>query len=271
MSISNSESSKLYCIDWLPKNWRTLQKVWNSKENYKEQLVLNIEELVNTWIDLFKKNWEVRLLDIWWNNSNAIKELKEMLVKAWIPESKVILSKIDISDINNDWVEFVKWDLEDENFLGEVIKKLWKNSQWIIFMNQVSQYLWDRLWIIKFIAENLLIDWWNFNFNLITKSFDSWEAHISTLFDRLNEIIEEESEWYIVKIKNPIRIPDCVCYELIKKSKKSKLSMPKYRRTKNSRDVDWFKTVTYDFRLRTISYDVDFQVKQTSMEVENLS
>lgn len=269
MNNLSCESDKLYCIDWLPKNWRTLQKIWNSKENYEEQLALNIKQLVSIWLNLYEKNWEVKLLDIWWNNSKALKELKEMLVEAWIPNNKILLSKIDISDVIEGWVQFIKWDLENDDFLLQILEKLWKDTQWIIFMNQVTQYLWDRLKVIKFIAEYLLINWWSFTFNLITKSFDSWEAHISTLFDRLNEIIEDESDWFKITIKTPTRIPDCLCYEVIKHNDKAELSIPKYRRTKSIRDVDWFKTATYDYRLRTLSLTVEKEINDTNKKINS--
>lgn len=241
-----------YWVHLLPKHGRSLEKVGNSCENYQEQLVLDIDSLVETWLDLYTINWEVSLLDIWWNNSTAIKDLKELLVKNWVPQDKIKLSKIDLEKSNEIWVNYISWDLNYDDFLVELVEKLWNQSQWIIFCNQVSQYLVDRLKVIKFVFDFLLIKWWKFYFNMVLSSFfsGSW-VPLSILEESLNEIMNEESSWVDIKVKTNSALSDFRMYELTKIEERWELEVPKYSRLYNKRDVDGFKTVAYDFRNRT--------------------
>lgn len=238
-------------INWLPINWRSLERVWNSVENYKDQLALDIDELIELWLDLYTLNWEVTILDIWWNNSPAIKDLKELFIQNWIPKEKIKLTKIDLEIINESWIDFIKWDLEYEDFLIDLVWKLWIWSQWIIFMNQVSQYLWDRLKIIKFISEFLLKKWWKFYFNLVLKSFYSWSwVPLSTLESALNEIMIEESEWFEIKTKSNTALTELRMYEITKTDEDWELEMPKYSRIYSKTEFIWFNVTAYDFRDR---------------------
>lgn len=238
-------------INLLPINWRSLERVWNSVENYKDQLALDIDELIELWLDLYTLNWEVTILDIWWNNSTAIKDLKKLFIQNWIPKEKIKLTKIDLETINESWIDFIKWDLEYEDFLIDLVWKLWIWSQWIIFMNQVSQYLWDRLKIIKFISEFLLKKWWKFYFNLVLKSFYSWSwIPLSILESALNEIMIKESEWFEVKPKSNTALSELRMYEITKTDEDWELEMPKYSRIYSRTEFTWFNVTAYDFRYR---------------------
>lgn len=238
-------------INLLPINWRTLEKKWNSKENYQEQLMINIEELIKNCIGLYKKDWELSLLDIWWNNSSAIKDLKNKLIESWIPENKIFLNKIDLDNINEWWVNFINWDLENDDFLIELIEKLWLNKQSIIFMNQVSQYLDDRFKIIKFICEMLLKKWGKFYFNIIPKSFYTWTLPLSIFEEELNKLINNNSSWFTIKSTRNLDLSDFRMYEITKIDEIWTIEFPQFRSIKEVREIDWFKLSTYDFRWRS--------------------
>lgn len=240
-----------YWINLLPINWRSLEKKWNSKENYQEQLMINVNELVEKCIEQYKKYGEISILDIWWNNSSAIKDLKTKLTEKWIHEWKIKLNKIDIENINDFWINFLNWDLEDDDFLIEIAEKIWINSQSIIFMNQVSQYLWDRFKIIKFICEILLKKGWKMYFNIIPKSFYTWTLPVSIYQEELNKLILNESIWFDIKTKNNLNLSDLQMYEVTKKDDLWVIEFPEYRRVWTLREVDWFKISIYDFRKRT--------------------
>lgn len=240
-----------YWVNLLPKHWRSLEKIWNTRENYQEQLVLDIDSLLELWLDLYTLNWEVSILDIWWNNSTAIKDLKDILVKNWIPENKIKLNKIDLEKSSELWVNYISWDLNYDDFLVELVEKLWLKSQWIIFCNQVSQYLTDRLKVIKYVSDFLLMKWWKFYFNIVLSSFFSGWVPLSILAESLEEIMNKESIWVGIKVKSSSNFPDFRMYELTKIQENWELEVPKYSRVYSNRDVDWFKVVAYDFRNRT--------------------
>lgn len=254
-----------YGINLLPQNWRSLEKRWNSKENYQEQLMINIDELVKSSIELYNKHGELSLLDIWWNNSTAIIDLKWKLIEKWIPENKIILNKIDLDTINEFWVNFLNWDLEDDDFLITLQEKLWQKNQSIIFMNQVSQYLWDRFKIIKFICELLLKKWWKMYFNLIPKSFYSWTLPISIFEEELNKVIKNESIWFDIDVKTNSNLWDLRMYELTKTDDFWTIEFPEYLRVMNLREVDGFKFTAYNFRKRT-----DLKIIVEKIETKNL-
>jgi len=258
-----------YGINLLPKNGRSLEKKWNSKENYQEQLMINIEELINHNLELYQRYGKLSFLDIWWNNSTAINDLKIKLIEKWIPENKISLNKIDLSEINELWTLFLNWDLEDDNFLTEIYKKLWPNSQSIIFMNQVSQYLWDRLKIIKFICEILLINGWKMYFNLIPKSFYTWTFPISIFEEELNKVIKNESNWFDIDIKNNLNLWDLKMYEVTKTDDFWIIEFPEYLRVMNLREVDWFKLTAYNFRKRT-NLKILLEKIKTKKEIEEI-
>jgi len=241
-----------YWINLLPKHGRSLEKVWNSSENYQEQLALNIDSLVELWLDLYTLHWEVSILDIWWNNSTAIKDLKDILVKNGVVENKIKLNKIDLERVNEPWVHYISWDLNYDDFLVELVEKLWNWTQWIIFCNQVSQYLNDRLKVIKFICDFLLQKGWKFYFNMILSSFfsGSW-IPLSVLEESLTEIMNEESSWMDIKIQSNSNLSGFRMYEITKIEEDWELEVPKYARIFEKREVDGFKVVAYDFRERT--------------------
>lgn len=261
------DSGSSYWINLLPQNWRGLEKVWNSKENYQEQLMINIEELINSCLELYNKYGQLSFLDIWWNNSTAIKDLKIKLVEKWIPENKINLNKIDLDKINEIWTLFLNWDIEDDNFLIEILEKLWKNSQSIIFMNQVSQYLWDRFKIIKFICEMLLMKGWKMYFNIILKSFYTWTLPISIFEEELNKVIKNESYWFDIHTTNNhnLYLWDLRMYEISKTDDYWAIEFPEYLRVMNLRMVDWFKITAYNFRKRT-----DLKILIEKMKNKNL-
>lgn len=241
-----------YWINLLPKHGRSLEKVWNSKENYQEQLLLDINSLVELWVDLYNLNWEVSILDIWWNNSTAISDLKEILIKKWVPEKKIKLNKVDLEKSNEVWVNYISWDLNYDDFLLELVEKLWIQSQWIIFCNQVSQYLNDRLKVIKFVCDFLLKKWWKFYCNMLLSSFfsGSW-VPLSVLEESLNEIMTKESSRIDVKIKANLNLSGFRMYEFTKTEENWELEVPKYARIFEKREIDGFKIVAYNFRDRT--------------------
>lgn len=259
------DSGSNYWINLLPINWRTLDKKWNSKENYQEQLMFNIEELIKNSIELYDKYWELSILDIWWNNSTAIKELKWKLIEKGIPENKILLNKIDLDNINESWVDFLNWDLEDDDFLISILEKLWTQSQWIIFMNQVSQYLWDRFKIIKFICELLLKKDWKMFLNLIPKSFYCWTTPLVIFEEEINKIIQNESRWFKINSKKNPNLWDLRMYEISKIDENWNIEFPEYLRVMNFREVDWFKLTAYNFRKRT-----DLKTLKTKIETKKI-
>lgn len=175
--LNSENSDSLHWINLLPKSWRNLE--WE-KESYEKQLAIDLWELYASCLDLYSKYWEVKILDIWSYNSKAISELKWNLVNMWIPENKITLTKIDLEQINENWVDFINWDLNSDEFLINIVKILWKNSQWVVFMNQVSQYLWDRLKVIKLFLNFYLIN----DENFISISF-----HLHFMLEKMQIII----------------------------------------------------------------------------------
>lgn len=235
----------------LSKVWRTLLWKWDSKENYQNQLWLDLDEIVKIWKEIFEQNWELSILDIWWNTSTAIIELRELLVQAWIPASKIHLNKVDLFKIEQKWINFLNWDLEDEDFLVYLTETLWIWTQWIIFMNQVSQYLADKLKVIKFICEFLLKKWWKFYFNLVSTSFNTWDLPFSIFENTLNNTMQNESSGFNIEIlwassySTELRL-----YQVKKDDEDAEIEFPDFSRTITSRETDWFKNSLYNFRKR---------------------
>lgn len=241
-----------YGINLLPIQWRTLQKIGNSKENYQEQLALDIDNLIETWINMWKTHGNISILDIWGNNASAIQDLKNIFLQSWIPKTAIHLHKIDLEDRNQSWIHHICWDLNYDDFLCECIEKLWFQSQSIIFCNQVTQYLIDRLKVIKFIYDFLLKKWWKFYVNMIESSFYSGVGvPFAVLESKLNEIMMEESSGVHIWIKTNPHLSGFKMYEFTKTEDDSELEMPKYGRIVEKREVDGFKKVAYDFRGRT--------------------
>lgn len=249
--LSPSFTHSPWRAELLSKVWRTLSWKWNSKENYQNQLWLDLDEIVRIWKEIFEQNWELSILDVWWNTSTTILELKELLVQAWIPTSKIRLNKVDLFKVEQKWISFLNWDLEDEDFLVYLTETLWIWTQWIIFMNQVSQYLGDKLKIIKFICELLLKKWWKFYFNLVSRSFNTWNLPFSIFENALNSIMLDESSGFKINcLWSSSYSPDLRLYQVQKNEDNAEIEFPDFSRTIDSRETDWFKSSLYNFRKR---------------------
>lgn len=237
--------------DILAKIARPLSVVWNSKENYISQLGLDLEIIIQECLEQYKNFWSVTILDIWWNSSTAIIDLKSLLVESWVPEWKIFLTKIDLNNFPQDWVNFLEWDLENDEFLSWLWMQIWFNSQSIIFMNQVSQYLWDKLKVIKFVSEHLLRKWGRFYFNLVSSTFYTWNNPFTIFEDSLNSIISDESSWFKVDIiwKSSYS-SDLRLYCIIKISDENNLEFPEFVKVMSVREIDWLRLSWYNFRKR---------------------
>ncbi|MDD3145343.1 MAG: hypothetical protein PHV23_04500 [Candidatus Gracilibacteria bacterium] len=259
------DSGSNYGINLLPINGRTLDKKGNSKENYQEQLMFNIEELIKNSIELYDKYGELSILDIGGNNSTAIKELKGKLIEKGIPENKILLNKIDLDNINESGVDFLNGDLEDDDFLISILEKLGTQSQGIIFMNQVSQYLGDRFKIIKFICELLLKKDGKMFLNLIPKSFYCGTTPLVIFEEEINKIIQNESRGFKINSKKNPNLGDLRMYEISKIDENGNIEFPEYLRVMNFREVDGFKLTAYNFRKRT-----DLKTLKTKIETKKI-
>lgn len=241
----------------LAKIQRSLEQKWNSKENYTLQLGLNIPELISQANELFLQHGKVEILDIWWNASTAILDLKELFAENGIPKDKIMLNKVDLYKVQQAWVNFLEWNLEDDDFLIHMVKQLWEQSQWIIFMNQVSQYLSDRLKVIKVIWELLLKKWGTFHFNLVTTSFYSGNFPLSMMEQEIYNVIEDGSSgfditlWERTSYSSELRL----C-KLIKYHEDAELEAPWYRRKTFLREWDGLVETAYNLKERTSIKDI---------------
>lgn len=247
MNIDNHS----FWINLLPSTGRWLEKKWDSKENYQEQLGLDVGEVIQTCQEYFQNHGEVRLLDIGWNNAQAIQDIKAKLVEVWIPKEKIILQKADIDKVQEPWVDFLHGDLEDDDFLLKMIETFWYQKQTLIFLNQVSQYIGNRGKLIKFISEELLANGWVFHLNMIDSSFYSgnW-IPVSMLMSSLHEVMKEESYGFDVHISKNEHLNGFYNYEIFKHKDDAELEFPSYVRVFHVRSVDGFKTTWYNFRDR---------------------
>ncbi len=241
------DRDELYWKNLLPKKWRSI-------DTYEEQLAITEWTLLVRCLDVYNNTWEVKLLDIWGNNSTALLDLKSKLMTIKIPEEKIFVTKIDIEKVNQEWVNFLNWDIEDDAFLLELVETLWINSQSIIFMNQVSQYLWDKFKVIKFVVDFLLQKWWVFYFNLVPSTIYSWKNAswrinpYSIFFDELFKIWEE-NEWVTINKKYWENLPHLYMYEAIKDENNWTISMPWFRRIVE-KAVNWVQLSAYNINER---------------------
>ncbi len=254
------ENLSKYRVNALPKNWRHLR--WNNNETYQSHMNLNIDILLKKCLNLFLQSWEINILDIWWFNSPAITEMKEELVKMWIPKNKINLCKIDINNICEDWVNFTQWDLNSIDFLKS-LERIYSNWRFqIIFMNQVTQYIENRLLVIKFITERLLSVWWFFNFNLVLSSFYTWKIPPSIFREELIKLMLNDTQWIKIDIRN-WQNNDVTNFEIVKNDTNWKIEFPSFWRVYQDRN-DWFKISSYNFWWRIelpISYHTSKQLE----------
>ncbi len=228
-----------------PNDGRDLINNW-WKQSYEYQLDLDVQKLVDSLLD--KK--DIKILDICINHSDAIFELKKKILSDPVNNSKNIqLSWVDLQKIEKDTneIEISQWNLEDNNFLELLEWKLWNQSQNTIFMNQWTQYLSDRLKVLQFVLENLLIEGWEFHFNLIDDYFMVWNNSYPWQF-----VDELERKWKKCNgfsfTKTTVSYdngPNSSVYHFKKEKRDAKILMPYFRKSETNNF--WYVTSWYSF------------------------
>ena len=213
-----------------PGNWRRFDGRGN--QTYATQLWIRVDELLQLWLPEPKS-----IMDVWSFHSSAAWELWERLwgkiYTVWVDLQK----PLDAVQLD----EFIIWDLNDPSFLSQLQQhQAWKN---IILMNNVSQYLSDRLGVIKFLFDQILSEWWVFYCNVLPEYFfvSPWFVPIQFI-----EALEEIWTNHNIKFTSQQTVFKLRAYKFIKQYSDEKLPIPTYWSSRIDRN--WFMMTRYDLR-----------------------
>lgn len=203
-----------------------------SEQSYQYQLGINVSEMLDRCL---AHTWPVKILDIWGYHALATSDMIDSLSPKWKSAEVTI---IDLPEDRNKKVKrsqntvFLGWDLNDELFLKSLTQSIPK--QQVMFMNQVTQYLHDRLGVIKFFFDEMLETEGSFYVNILSESFIQGSNFPESLIFEAMEHLWEEAPGVSLK-KSQVSMWRKIThqYQLRKTSEDARLPVPTLKYSKD--------------------------------------
>lgn len=199
-----------------------------SEQSYRHQLGINIPNMIEQCLKL---TGSITILDIGGYHALAAADLVELLSPEGRP-AEVTIIDLPVQRAREitrpSHTKFIGGNLNDMIFLSELSKTLPK--QQVIFMNQVTQYLQDRLGVIKYFFDEILENGGSFYFNILGGGFIHGE-HIpeSLVIEALENLWKSRIGVSLAASKTTIGRKTTYQYQLRKTTQTAKLPIPTYQ------------------------------------------
>lgn len=205
-----------------------------SEQSYRYQLGIDIPNLLDRCLEIAGP---IRILDIGGYHALATSDMVDLLSPRGKPAEVTIIDlpvERAAGIVRPDHTKFIGGNLNDENFLSELSETLPK--QQVMFMNQVTQYLLDRLGVVKYFFDELLETGGSFYLNIVSGGFIHGE-HIpeSFVMEALEALWESAPGVTLRKSKAAMGRKTTYRYQLRKVSDQAKLPVPTHKYSQDDR------------------------------------
>lgn len=218
------------------------------EQTYSHQLGIHVPSLIDQCL---VQQGTIRIMDIGGYHSTASADMAELLSTQGKPAEVTVIdlpveraAKID----RPDHTQFIGGDLNDPGFLEQVAASVPKQN--VLFMNQVTQYLQDRLGVIKFFFDNVLEEQGSFYVNIIGGGFIHGD-HIpeSLIVGALEDLWEAAPGVTLQRVRVALGRKTTHQYQLRKTQPGARLPVPAQKYSQDDRITEslvYVKTA-YDF------------------------